>query len=214
MKESKELVYRLKKGDISAYREVFETYSGMVKSLAYRYLKSYDEAEDVVQETFVIIFQKIYQFSGKGSFEGWIKKIAANYCFSLLKKNFVVYFEEINDEILMDKTHETEIDETQIEYLVKRFDFSKQDILEVVASLPQGFRIVFNMYVLEGFKHKEIAEALNISISTSKTQLLRARKLLQKKLYALANEKYLIDDNLLLKDLMIKKKGLKKKKKK
>lgn len=214
MDESKELVNRLKNGDKSAYREIFETYSGIVKTIAYRYLKSNDDAEDILQETFIIIFQKINQYKGQGSFEGWIRRITANYCLGVIKSKKKFYFEEINDDILTEKTHETKVNENDMDYLVKRCDFSKEDILEVIASLSQGYRIVFNMYVLEGFKHKEIAKALDISVSTSKTQLLRARKILQKKLYTLAIEKYLIDDNVLLKNMLSKEDDLNKKKKK
>jgi len=168
---------------------LYNEYAGLIKAIAYRYVKNWEQAEDILQETFVTIYRKIHQYSGKGSFEGWLKRIAINNALQFLKEKQKQYFDDVNEIQIAQAEDNTEVNEKDMESLIKSVEFSQEEILEVVASLPTGFRLVFSMYVLENYKHREIAELLEISESTSKTQLLRARKLLQKKLYEIAKLK-------------------------
>lgn len=190
MKVSKQFIQKLKQCDKKAFGDLFNNYSGLIKAIAFRYLKNWDNAEDILQETFVTIYRKIHQYSGKGSFEGWIKRIAVNNCLRFINEKQKRYFDDITSYQIAEENESDAINVEDQKSLVTKTDFSQQEILEVVSELPDGFRIVFSMYVLEEYKHKEIAELLNISESTSKTQLLRARKLIQKKLYKIALEKH------------------------
>ncbi len=190
MKVSTQLINRLKECDKKAFEELFNQYSGLIKAIAYRYLKDWNQAEDILQETFVTLYQKIHQFSGKGSFEGWLKRITVNNCLRVLNEKQKRYFDDVDSHQISDNVEIQEVNVDDVKSLVTYTDFSQQEILDVVSELPDGFRIVFSMYVLENYKHKEIAELLEISESTSKTQLLRARKLIQKKLYAIALKKH------------------------
>ena len=183
MKVSSQFITRLQKCDKKAFEELFDQYSELLKAIAFRYMKDWQLAEDILQDTFVIIFQKIHQFSNKGSFEGWIKRITVNNALKQLKQNKKIYIKDIHELNVADEKEDNSVDITKTKSLVKKTDFTQQEIFDVIASLPDGFRIVFSMYVLEEYRHKEIAEILEISESTSKTQLLRARKLIQKRLY-------------------------------
>ena len=135
--------------------------------LCKRYLKKREDAEDVLVEGFFKVLTKLDQYSGKGSFEGWIRRIMVNEALMHLRKNKNLKMTlEINDYYL--KTMVTVEDELQA-----------ADILNLLDRLPTGYRTVFNLYVLEGYKHREIAEMLDISINTSKSQLILAKKRMQ-----------------------------------
>lgn len=205
MKVSSQFIKRLQKCDKKAFEELFNQYSGLIKAIAFRYMKDWKAAEDILQETFIIIYQKIHQFSSRGSFEGWLKRIAVNNCLKHLKEKQKYFFKDVNDVSLSEEVENTNVDVNNVKSLVINSDFSQKEIFDVVATLPDGFRIVFSMYVLEGYKHKEIAELLSISESTSKTQLLRARKLIQKRLYAKALKKHSEQKNIYFKEVIGKK---------
>ncbi len=190
MNVSSELIRRLQNCEKNAFEELFNLYSGLIKAIAYRYTNNWQVAEDILQETFVIVYQKIHQFSSKGSFEGWLKRIAVNNCLKYIKEQQKNTFKDIDDLKIADEIADENVNINDVESLVKKTDFSQQEIFNIISTLPDGFRIVFSMYVLENYKHKEISELLGISESTSKTQLLRARKLIQKRLYKLALKKY------------------------
>jgi RNA polymerase sigma-70 factor (ECF subfamily) len=136
-----------------------------------RYMSSREEAEDVLQEGFVTLFSKLDSYSGKGSFEGWARKIFVNTALMQLRKNDVLK----ESEDLEGAWDISSQDPTIIQ------NIGYQELLEIIESLPPGFRTVFNMYVIEGYSHKEIGEALGISENTSRSQLQRARVILQKK---------------------------------
>jgi RNA polymerase sigma factor (sigma-70 family) len=131
---------------------------------------SRDLAQDMLQEAFIKVFRNIKQYSGKGSLEGWIRRIVTNTAIDILRKQSQ-YIELINDE-------------APIKQDFKKDDvlsaMAEKDILSTVARLPEGARIIFNLYALEGYSHQEIAERLEISPGTSKSQYSRARHLLQK----------------------------------
>ena len=133
-----------------------------------RYLSRYEDAEDVLVEGFCKVFQNIDQFSGKGSFEGWIRRIMVNEALMFLRKKHALrHAYEIQEH------YDLRSDDNVVARL------AADDILAILDRLPVGYRTVFNLYVLEGYKHREIAEELGISINTSKSQLILAKKRLQ-----------------------------------
>ncbi len=191
MNNEKEIISRCKNGDNDAQKTLFEEYSLTMMGVCMRYLKDKHAASDIMQEGFIVVFTKIAQYKGLGSFEGWIKRIMINLSLRYLKKKSKNHFYDI-DELdkyanLQSKTDEdVNIDFTDKKSVITNTEITQHEIFETVAELPDGFRTVFNLYVMEGYKHKEIAKKLDISINTSKTQLLRARKQLQDKLYIIA----------------------------
>lgn len=135
-----------------------------------RYIKDLHFAEDVMVSGFVKVFKNLKAFRHEGSFEGWIRQIMVRESISHLRKNqFVVY-----DETVMEQAHpQTPMDS---------FDWDTEHIQSLIDSLPDGYRAVFVLHAIEGYKHQEIAEMLDISESTSKSQLFKARRVLQEKL--------------------------------
>lgn len=164
----KELIARCKRGDRAAQKFLFDKYSPKMFGVCKRYLRNVEDAEDVLVEGLFKVMTKLDKYTHKGSFEGWIRRVLVNECLMFLRKkhNFQLTVEVSNIDI---KTQASVED-----------DLAAQDILRLLDMLPTGYRTVFNMYVLEGYKHKEIAETLGISINTSKSQLLLAKKRMQK----------------------------------
>ncbi len=174
----KKLLKKLKRGDPQAQKQLYDTYAPRLYGLALRYAGSPEEAQDILQEAFIKIFKYINTFEQRGSFEGWMKKIVINAAIANFHKHEKHRFQ----------SDITEINETGIEnYSDNDPDFTMDELLEAIQSLPKGYRAVFNLYAIEGYKHKEISQMLGIDVSTSKSQYHRARKLLQKKLLDLKN---------------------------
>ena len=140
-----------------------------------RYCKRREEAEDVLHEGFIKVFSNVSKFRGEGSFEGWIKRIMINTSLSYYHASLKHYFQEGIEEI-EDMTLSYEDDG------VYSNAPPRSELLGLIQELPDGYRFVFNMYVFEDFSHKEIASMLGISVNTSKSQLAKARKRLQRKL--------------------------------
>ena len=134
-----------------------------------KYSSSYQQAEDNLQDAFLMIFKNMSQYKNRGSFEGWMKRIVINTALQKYRKQTV--FEIIRDDYQNEPEIEVEEDEVSVDYL-----------LEIIQQLPDRYRQVFNLYVLDGFSHKEIAEMLNISTGTSKSNLARARVILKEKI--------------------------------
>ncbi len=166
--------------DRKAQKMLYDKYASSFLGICMRYANNRAEAEDVLQDGFVKIYLNIKQYNGSGSFEGWMKRVLVNTAISNYRANLKHYYHQDIDEI-----KKSEIDETTIE----TSEFSRDDLMKIISSLPTGFRIVFNMYAIEGYKHKEIADELGIDIGTSKSQYSRAKTLLQKKLAELGKEK-------------------------
>jgi RNA polymerase sigma factor (sigma-70 family) len=195
-----ELIRKCREKDVKAMELIYIEYAPALLGICLRYMKERNTAEDVMQDAFVTIFTKIKQYKGKGSFEGWIKKITVNTALMQLrqnKKEFITdhFVEDIKVE-LPHHEREMEFNPDKPEMLIANTEFSQTEIIDAISLLPLGFRTVLNLYVIEGFKHKEISELLEISIGTSKSQLLRARKKLEDILY-----------NIALKNLKIKEKN-------
>ena len=174
------LIARCKKNDKRAQKMLYDMYAPTLLGIAMRYVYEKPEAEDILQEAFLKILIKIKQYAGIGSFEGWMKRILINTAIGNYRKNYKHYHHHDIIEI-----RETEV----FEFTIYDAEFTKEELYEVIRSLPEGYRMVFNLYAIEGYKHKEIAEMLEIDIATSKSQFSRARKLIQKKLYAISQEK-------------------------
>lgn len=168
MKERLEhIITSCKSGDRKAQRELYDHYAPLFFSIALRYMKQYEEAEDVLVMAFYKIFDKIDSYQHQGSFEGWMKRIVVNEALmQLRKKNNLNLAVEISDIDIPEEANV--IDELQYE-----------ELLNLLDELPTGYRTVFNLYVIEGYKHREIAEELGISINTSKSQLILAKKRLK-----------------------------------
>jgi RNA polymerase sigma-70 factor (ECF subfamily) len=162
-----ELIEACKREERRAQKLLYDRYSPKMMGVCRRYVKTAEDAEDVLVEAFFKVLTNIRQFSGSGSFEGWIRRIVVNESLMFLRKrhNFNMTVEISNIDLnappkIMD-------------------ELAAQDILELLSQLPTGYRTIFNLYVLEGYKHREIAEMLGISINTSKSQLILAKKRLQ-----------------------------------
>ncbi len=171
-----------------AQKAVYTAFAPMVLAVCRRYIHDRESAEDVMQETFVTVFTKIEQYKGSGAFEGWVRKIAVNLSLMYLRKH--KYMNEL-DEQTTDYIDES-VDDIILSAeraLIERADFSSDDIIGFVAELPAGYRAVFNLFVVEDMKHKEISKLLNISEGTSKSQFLRARTKFQTILLRKAKEK-------------------------
>ena len=147
-------------------------------AICFRYAKDKDEAEDILQDGFIKAFEKLADYRFDGSFEGWLKRIfvttALNYYRSNTKMGFKVDFSEIQE------SYQAQTDEDDVS---ENSNLSENELMSLIQSLPNGYKMVFNMYVFEDYSHKEIAEALNISENTSKTQLMKARNFLKKGIF-------------------------------
>jgi RNA polymerase sigma factor (sigma-70 family) len=166
-----ELIEGCKRHDQHAQRFLYEHFSGKMFALCCRYVKDKMEAEDVLITSFTKIFDRISQFKNEGSFEGWIRRIVVNESLSYLRRNKSMYLET-----------DLEAAEREPDYDQLENQLEAEDLMKLIAGLPAGYRIVFNMYAVDGYSHKEIADQLGITESTSKSQLSRARVALQKAL--------------------------------
>jgi len=164
-----QLIIKCKKNNRKAQGELYSLYASKLFTLCIKYSKSYAESEDNLQDAFVTIFSKIKQYSGEGSFEGWMKRIVINTALQCYRKASVL--DVIKDDVLEEEVVEVEVDQVPLEFL-----------LTIIQELPDKYRLVFNLYVLDGFSHKEIAEMLNVSVGTSKSNLSRARGILKEKI--------------------------------
>ncbi len=165
----KKLINKCKLKDRKAQSEIYQLYTGKLFALCLKYSRNYQEAQDNLQNGFITIFNKIEQYNFKGSFEGWLKRIIINTALQTYREKNVLNLvtEEIPEEV------DVEIDEEHVS-----LDF----LLKLIQELPNRYRLVFNLYVLDGYSHREIATMLNISEGTSKSNLSRARVILRDKI--------------------------------
>lgn len=170
-----------RQGKAGAQKKLYEAYAANMLGVCLRYVKNMAEAEDVLQEGFIKVFKNIEKYDGKGSLSGWIYRIMVNTALNFLRSRNKIQFIEHNGDI------PTEDDDTYVDNEV----YTQQQILDAIQDLPEGYRTVFNLYVIDGYKHREISEKLGISINTSKTQLSKARRMLRDKLLAIkGKERY------------------------
>ena len=170
LSDEEQLIAGCKEGKPWAQKEIFERYSGVMLSVCVRYVTDRETARDILQDGFIKLYTKIDTFSGSGSFAGWVRRIFVTTSLEYLRQNDALkqrasieeYGNSIpdNDATVLDK-------------------ISADDLMECIAKLPDGYRTVFNLYAIEGYSHTEIADMLGINESTSRSQFMRARKILQ-----------------------------------
>ena len=149
-----------------AQQELFALYAPKMLGVCRQYVKDVHHAEDLMLSGFLKVFTNLSQFKNEGSFEGWIRRIIVNTCISYLRKKNPVQLSD--EEYVFNKEATNSLENTELE-----------DIQKLIDALPTGYKMVFNLYAIEGYKHAEIAKELNITESTSKSQLFKARKWLQ-----------------------------------
>lgn len=164
-----QLIINCKKNDAKAQSQIYKLFSSQLFSLCLKYSKNYAEAQDNLQDSFVTIFKKIDQFSNKGSFEGWMKRITINT--ALQRYRSVGVFDIVNEDQIEDVAIEINEEEVSLDFL-----------LGIIQELPDRYRLVFNLYVLDDYSHKEIADMMEISTGTTKSNLARARMILKDKI--------------------------------
>lgn len=164
-----ELVEKCLRNDAVAQRTLFETYAPKMLAVCMRYAKDKPQAEDVLQIGFIKVFSNLERFSGKGSLEGWIRRIMVNASLDEIRKNAKFLANQSVDDVDYKLGVTQNVDANLLE----------EDLMKLVQNLPVGYQTVFNLYAIEGFSHKEIAEKLGVTESTSKSQYSRAKKLLQ-----------------------------------
>ncbi len=173
-KDEKELIELAVENNRHAQHQIYSKFAPKMLSVCRQYIKDLQQAEDIMITAFMKVFTNLKNFEHKGSFEGWIRRIMVNECISFIRVNKKVKF--IEDE----------------NFFEERFNniesqFSVDDIQFLIDSLPEGYKMIFNLYAIEGFKHQEIATMLGISEGTSKSQLSHARKTLQENVTKLKN---------------------------
>lgn len=160
------------KGSRSAQKTVYDRLAALMYSVCIRYVGDRSVAQDILQEGFITLFSKLDSYKGNGSFEGWARRIFVNTALMYLRKKDAI---RMSEDIDSARNLSTDM-ASQME------NIGYKELMKLITSLPPGFRTVFNMYVVEGYSHKEIAEMLNITETTSRTQLSRARVWLQSKI--------------------------------
>ena len=169
-KNEKQLIKQAANDNRDAQRRLYDTYAPKMLSICRRYIKDIHYAEEVMLSGFFKVFKNLHQYRFQGSFEGWMRRIMVNESISFLRKQKdVVFAEDVS------KYKEESWNNIHIELGVEQ-------IQELIDSLPEGYKMVFVLYAVEGYKHSEIAKMLKVSESTSKSQLFKARKMLQQKL--------------------------------
>lgn len=158
-------------------KELFNRYASRMLGVCNRYARNAADAEDILQDAFIKIFDKIHQFKFEGSFEGWIRRIMVNT--ALKKYSLRRYDKEVVGYEIKDRDEDNGMEPTAYGHLTQK------EILELINNLPDGYRLIFNLYVIEGFQHEEIAEMLHIQPGTSRSQLVKARTMLQKQILQL-----------------------------
>lgn len=172
--EENEIIALAVKNNRQAQQWIYSKYSPKMLSVCRQYIKDLQLAEDVMITAFMKVFVNLERFENRGSFEGWIRRTMINECISFIRVQKKVHF--IEDSVGYEEV-DSEID----------IQFSIEDIQGLIDSLPDGYKIVFNLFVIEGYKHKEIAGMLDINEGTSKSQFAHARRILKSKISSLKN---------------------------
>jgi len=163
------ILYGCLHNDSTAQRELYSRYSPKMLSVCYRFAHNREDAEDMLQEGFIKVFGQIHTFQSKGAFEGWIRRIIVHTCINNLKKN-----KKFNESVDIIHATTIQVREESVPSIVQ----AKQ-VVECIRILPIGYRTVLNLYAIEGYSHKEIAEVLDIEESTSRSQYTRAKQMLE-----------------------------------
>jgi RNA polymerase sigma-70 factor (ECF subfamily) len=168
----KQLIEGCMEGDRKAQKALFDKYSRKMMGVCLRYVNDTEDARDLMQEGFIKLFTHLRRYTGNGSFDGWVRKIFVNCALERLRQHDVLReadgLSDMSDRDIPDETEEASA------------DLSVGELLACIGALPEGFRAVFNLYAVEGYSHKEIGDMLHISESTSRSQYMRARRMLRK----------------------------------
>lgn len=165
-----QLVKECVSGNTIAQKKFYDLFAKKMMGVCLRYTNNIEEAQDVLQDGFIKIFNKLHDFESKGSLEGWVRRIMVNTALDHYRRN---------------KKHQNDVEVDAVSYKLEKSDFivesiTADDLLKIVQSIPEGYRVVFNLFAIEGYSHKEIAERLGVTESTSKSQYSRAKSLLRK----------------------------------
>lgn len=158
------------KGDQLAQKTLYDRYAGKMMGVCLRYSENYEDAADVLQDGFIKIFEKLSSYKHQGSFEGWIRRIFVNTALDHIRKH---------------KNQRLSVDMDSVDFKIASTDdvmstLAAEDLLKILQKIPAGYRAVFNLYAIEGYSHQEIADELEISVNTSKSQYSRAKGFLRK----------------------------------
>lgn len=164
-----QLVKACVSGNASAQKEFYDLFAKKMMGVCLRYTNNYEEAQDVLQDGFIKVFNKLSKFVNKGSLEGWVRRIMVNTALDHYRKN-KKFQKDIEIDAVSFKLEKQE-------YIVE--SINAQDLLKIIQTIPEGYRVVFNLFAIEGYSHKEIAEQLGVTESTSKSQFSRAKKMLR-----------------------------------
>jgi RNA polymerase sigma factor (sigma-70 family) len=164
-----QIINDCKNKNTKAQEEVYKALSPKIFAICLKYSRSYAEAQDNLQEGFLLIFEKIEKYNFQGSFEGWCKRVVINYVLQQYRNQNI--FEIVSENIADETSLEIEEDNVSLEFLTR-----------IIQELPDRYRLVFNLYVMDGYAHKEIADMLDINIGTSKSNLARAKTILKEKI--------------------------------
>jgi RNA polymerase sigma factor (sigma-70 family) len=173
------LVKECVKGNAKAQHMLFERFSRKMLGVCLRYSKKLEEAEDVLQDGFIKVFSNLKDFTHEGSLEGWIRRIMVNTALDAIRKN-TKFLKDISIDVV-------DFQVGNNDYTIEKMN--AEDLLSLINSMPEGYKVVFNMYAIEGYKHNDIATTLGISESTSKSQYLRAKAYLRAKLELINHER-------------------------
>ncbi len=163
------LIHGCLKSDSTAQRELYNKYSPKMLAVCYRFAHNREDAEDMLQEGFIKVFLQMHTFENRGAFEGWIRRIIVHTCINILKKN-----KKFNESVDMIHATGVQIREESVPAIIQ----AKQ-VVECIRMLPMGYRTVLNLYAIEGYSHREIANILGIEESTSRSQYTRAKAMLE-----------------------------------
>lgn len=169
--QPKDLHNKFLKGEAAAFRELYRDYNALVFGIALRYTRCRDDAQDVLQETFIKVYENRSSFDPKYPFAPWVKRIAVNAALVYIRTNYKLVL--VEDEMRFDQIQDRGVEKEDISEIKKR-------LFKVLSQLPEGYRIVFNLFVIDNLTHKEIATYLDISESTSRTQLFKAKKMISR----------------------------------
>lgn len=165
----RDIIEACKRGEHGAFHQLYRLYSKAMYNAALRIVKDKEEAEDILQEAFISAFQKIHTYKSDSTFGAWLKRIVVNNAINKLRKRHVEFT----------SLEEAPVDVAEVEYDLQDINFNIDGIKKAIAALPNGYRIVLSLYLIEGYDHNEISEILNISVSTSKSQYNRAKSKLR-----------------------------------
>lgn len=200
-----QLVEGCLKHKVKIQKAFFEFYAPRMRSVCRRYAQSVEDAEDILQDGFIKVFQNIGQYKHAGSLEGWIKRIIINTALYHFKKSknsrLVENFDSINEKDIdsvdeIDEGYEidsVDFDSNSVDFnLIQQAEFSESELMDALMSVKENFRVVFNLYFIENYRHKEISEMLSIDEKTSRSRLLRARKQIQEELFRRSKSKLVV----------------------